>query len=112
LKECAELRSRIAELKDAESGFQEYFRYGFSLLINMGHYYKVANIENRQKMPGLIFPEKLVFDNNTFQTMKPSEVLNLLCNGVRVSAWIKKKSSGKTAQSCFVTSIGFKPITF
>jgi hypothetical protein len=54
----------------------------------------------------LIFPEKLVFDNNTFQTMKPSEVINLLCNGVRVSAWIKKKSSGKTAQSCFVTPPG------
>ena len=80
-RECTELRSQIAELKAAESGFQEYYRYGLSLLSNMGLYYRAANIENRQKMLGLIFPEKLVFDKNTFQTMQPSEVLNLLCNG-------------------------------
>lgn len=112
-KECAELRSRIAELKAAESGFQEYYRYGFSLLSNMGHYYKVANIENRQKMLGLIFPEKLVFDNNTFQTMKPSEVLDLLCNGGNgFSDYKKEKSSGNAAQSCVVIPSGFKPETF
>ena len=71
-RECAEMRSRIAELKATDSGFQEYYRYGISLLSNMGQYYRAANIENRQKMLGLIFPEKLVFDNNTFQTMQPS----------------------------------------
>jgi hypothetical protein len=79
---------------------------------NMGHYYRAANIENRQKMLGLIFAEKLVFDNNTFQTMQPGEVLNLLCNGGNSFSDCKKKSSGKAAQSCVVTSSGFKPETF
>ncbi len=112
-RECTELRSRIAELKGAESGFQEYYRYGLSLLSNMGSYYNAANIENRQKMLGLIFPEKLVFSNNTFQTMQPSEVLNLLCNGGKgFSKDKKEKSSGNAAQSCLVTPPGFKPGTF
>lgn len=111
-RECTELRSQIAELKAAESGFQEYYRYGLSLLSNMGHYYRTANIENRQKMLGLIFPEKLVFNNNTFQTMKPSEVLDLLCNGGNgFSDGKKEKSSGNAAQSCVVTLLGFKPKT-
>lgn len=111
-RECTELRSRIAELKSAESGFQEYCRYGFSLLSNMGHYYRAANIENRQKMLGLIFPEKLVYDNHTFQTMQPSEVLDLLCNGGKgFSDGKKEKSSKNAAQSCVVTLLGFKPKT-
>ncbi len=64
-------------------------------------------------MLGLIFPEKLVFSNNTFQTMQPNEVLTLLCNGGKgFSDGKKEKSSGNAAQSCVVTSIGFKPITF
>ncbi|MBS0646659.1 MAG: recombinase family protein [Verrucomicrobia bacterium] len=112
-RECAELRSKIAELKAAESGYQEYCRYGFSLLSNMGHYYRTANIENRQKMLGLIFPEKLVYDNHTFQTMQPSEVLDLLCNGGKgFSDGKKEKSSKNAAQSCVVTPSGFKPETF
>ncbi|MBI2730503.1 MAG: recombinase family protein [Sphingobacteriales bacterium] len=112
-RECTELRRQIAELKAAESGFQEYYRYGLSLLSNMDHYYRAANIENRQKMLGLIFPEKLVFDKNTFQTMKPSELLNLLCNsGKGFGGGKKEKSSGNAAQSCVVTPSGFKPETF
>ncbi|MET0299126.1 MAG: hypothetical protein ABW036_05170, partial [Flavitalea sp.] len=68
---------------------------------------------NRQKMLGLIFPEKLVYNNNSFQTMKPSEVLNLLCNGgTGFSGGEKEKSSGNAAQSCLVTALGFKPKTF
>lgn len=90
-RDCTELRSRIADLKATESGFQEYYHYGISLLSNMGQYYRAANIENRQKMLGLIFPEKLVFDNNTFQTMKPSEILDLLCSGGNGFSGSKRK---------------------
>jgi site-specific DNA recombinase len=112
-RENAEYRTRIAELKAAESGYQEYCRYGFSLLSNMGHYYGAANIENRQKMLGLIFPEKLVYNDNTFQTMQPSEILDLLCNGGNgFSDGKKEKSSKNAAQSCVVTALGFKPKTF
>ncbi len=90
-RECSELRNKIAALKSTETGFQEYYRYGFSLLSNLDKYYSGANLENKQKMLGLIFPEKLAFSNNTFQTMKPNEVLTLLCNGGKGSAVLKRK---------------------
>jgi len=60
-------------------------------------------------MLSLIFPEKLVFSNNTFQTMQPNEVLTMLCNvGIGFSDSKKEKSSGHTAQSCVVAALGFK----
>ncbi len=64
-------------------------------------------------MFGLIFPEKLVFSNNTCQTMEPNEVLTLLRNSVNsFSSSKNEKSSGNAAQSCVVTALGFKPKTF
>jgi hypothetical protein len=64
-------------------------------------------------MFGLIFPEKLVFSNNTFQTMQPNEILTLLCNGGKgFSDGKKEKSSIFAALFCVVTALGFKPKTF
>ena len=103
---------KIAELKKLESGFKEYCHYGISLLSNMGHYYTTATIENKQRMLGLIFPEKLVFSNNTFQTIQPNEILTLLCNGGNgFSPNEKGLSKNKLEKSCVVTRIGFKPMT-
>ena len=59
------------------------------------------------------FLKKLVFSNNTFQTMQPNDILTLLCSGGESFKVCKKeKSSDNTAQSCLVTSSGFKPETF
>jgi hypothetical protein len=55
----------------------------------------------------LIFPKKLVFENNTFQTTKPSEILNLLFNAGKAFSYNQKeKSSKNAAQSCIVTPTG------
>ena len=63
-------------------------------------------------MLNLIFLEKVVFDNTTFQTMQPNEILALLCNGGKdYSDSENEKSSKIAAQSCVVTALGFKPKT-
>ena len=60
----------------------------------------------------LIFPEKLVFSNYTFQTMQPNEILTLLCNGGKgFSPNEKGLSKNKLEKSCVVTALGFKPKT-
>ncbi len=59
---------QIDELKRAESGFEEYCRYGISLLSNLPYYYSNASLEGKQKMLGLIFPEKLVFESGKYRT--------------------------------------------
>ena len=111
-KTCANFRTRIAELKSTDSGFKEYTKYNVSLMSNLKQYYSTATLDNKQKMLGLMFPEKLVFTNKEFQTTKESELLTLLCNaGKGFSGCKKEKSSGNAAPSYVVTSIGFKPIT-
>ena len=66
-RECTQLRIRMDELKKTESGFNEYCRFGFSLLSDLQTYYSNATLEGKQKILGSIFPEKLVFDKNIIE---------------------------------------------
>ena len=83
-EECREIEKKISEHEKMESGYKHDCKFGISLLNNLNEYYLAASLDNKLKMIGLIFPEKLVFTNNSFQTTKPSEILTLLCNGSRV----------------------------
>ena len=112
-EENRKYEQQVSEYKKMESGFGEYAKYGISLLSNVDAYYNTATLDNKQKMLGLMFPEKLVFSNNTFQTIKPSELLTLLCNaGKGFSPNEKGLSKNKLEKSCVVTALGFKPKTF
>jgi hypothetical protein len=94
-RETADLKQRILELKQVESGFETYCKFSFSLLSKMDYYYSTATLENKQNMIGLIFPEKLIFAKNTFQTTEPNEVLTLLYNASKDSILSKKKRAAK-----------------
>ncbi len=112
-EENRKFEQQISDYRKMESGFNEYAKYGISLLSNVDQYYNTASLDNKQKMLGLMFPEKLVFSNNTFQTIKPSELLTLLCNaGKGFSPNEKRLSKNKLEKSCVVTALGFKPKTF
>lgn len=106
-KECTEIRVWIDDLKKAESGFEEYCRYGISLLSNLAFYYSDATLEGKQKMLGLIFPEKLVFEKGTYRTTQPNEILNLLSNN---NKGFEEKKKGQEANfsdlSLMVTPTG------
>ena len=58
----------------------EYCKYGVSLLSNLPQYYSNATLDGKQKMIGLIFPEKLIFDGGGYRTTQPNELLTLLCS--------------------------------
>ena len=78
VKETACLKIRIADLKETESGFMEYLRFGTTLLGNLPYYYSTATLENKQKIICSIFPEKLIFSENSYRTAKPNEIISLL----------------------------------
>ena len=90
-EECREIERKISEYEKMECGYKDYCRFVISLLNNLHEYYTAASLDNKLKMIGLIFPEKLVFTNNSFQTTKQSEILTQLCSGSR---GIKKKETG------------------
>lgn len=81
----------------------EYSSYSLSLLSNLKYYYSTSTLEGKQKMLGLIFPEKLVFSNNTYRTNEPNEVLEFLCNNNNGFEGSKKEKAAENSDlSCMV----------
>lgn len=110
--ESNDLTNRINTLKYTETGFQKYSRYSFSLLSDLKRYYKEAELDVKQKLVGLIFPKKLVFEDNTYRTNSSSDLLNLLTNtGAGFNGYKKEKASVSGSQSCQVSPPGLEPWT-
>ncbi len=111
-QENIRFESKISDLKNTESGFSEYCRFGLSLACNMDEYYKASEIEEKQLLLGLIFPEKLKYFKNKFQTINPNEIQVLLFNMDKGSRGDEKeKSSNFAAQSSVVIPLGLEPRT-
>jgi site-specific DNA recombinase len=64
-------------------------------LQNLRFYYKKASIENKQKLIGSIFPEKIMIENNECRTTRENEVIVALRGFAKVSEGDKKKKSSK-----------------
>ncbi|MHB8260832.1 MAG: hypothetical protein ACYDCN_04885 [Bacteroidia bacterium] len=96
-KETIDLKVRISDLKDTESGFMEYLTYGVTLLGNLPHYYSTATLEGKQKMLGSIFPEKLIFSENSYRTAKPNEVIELFSDVTKAFGDSEKKKAAKNS---------------
>ena len=73
-------QERKKEMEKMDTAFNQYMKWGFSLLMNLPEYYTNATLEIKQKMVGSIFPEKLVFLGNQYRTNRTNEVLSLLCS--------------------------------
>ena len=110
--ETAGLKMRVVGLKEAESGFMEYLRFGTTLLGNLQYYYSTATLEGKQKIVGSIFPEKLIFSENTYRTAKPNEIITLLCNVNKDFGESKKEKATKNdSLSRLVAKGGVEPPT-
>jgi site-specific DNA recombinase len=111
-KETIDLKTRISELKETESGFMEYLTFGVTLLGNLPHYYSTATLEGKQKMLGSIFPEKLIFSENSYRTAQPNELIELFSSVTKAFGDSKKKKaaifSGLSHQG---TVMGLEPTT-
>ena len=111
--EAVKLKDKLSEHKNTITGFQEYTSYGINLLSNLDKYYSTVNIDDKQKMIGLIFPERLLFSENDFQTNGENEILTLLCSNNKGFKGNKKGlPTNKSKKSYGVTPSGFKPETF
>ena len=50
----------------------------FNLLKHIDKFYNEARVDVKQKLVGLIFPEKLIFENDRFQTPIMNEIVSLI----------------------------------
>lgn len=94
-KKLWEINNQINEIENRNSSYMEYSKYGFSLFAGLGDYYNEAEIEVKRKLLGLIFPEKLVYENKKYRTSQPSELLTLLFNADKDFIHFKREKASK-----------------
>lgn len=101
------------QLELVEDNLGDYINTAAAVLTDLPKYFAGADLAIKQKLIGLMFPEKLIFEKNAYQTIKPLEVVSLICRTGGSSSGTKKKlASDSGSQSYGVTASGFKPETF
>lgn len=74
------------------ANFDRYISYSLGLLKDLSYYYAEAEPEVKNKLIGVVFPEKLTFLNNWYNTTKTNEAYSITCN---VSKDLKENSPTK-----------------
>ena len=59
--------------------YRKYLDFSNILLKNLDKGYEQADLANKQKIISVIFPEKLVFENNGFRTKQVRKILERIC---------------------------------
>ncbi len=77
-EEKRKLEERERILSASESNFIRYARYGLSLLSDLPRYFREGEVAVQQKLIGLIFPSKLIFDGGSYRTPTVNEAVALL----------------------------------
>ncbi len=67
-------------LMDAD--YKKYLDYDFVMLKSLHKGYEKADTEEKQQIISVIFPEKLVFENNAFRTKKINGVIETICRKI------------------------------
>ena len=105
-----QVRNLIEEARTAiRTNLQPKLDYSISLIDNVERYFEDAPIEVKQRLLGLIFPEKVVFDGKSFRTTKTNAVLELIDNETKQLRAIKKDNPNEL--SVLVAGEGFEPTT-
>ena len=104
------LESKKQELLSIDTNFNDKLNYGMSLLKNLPKYFTDADIDTKQELIGLIFPEKLQFDGKKYQTTKINDVFALM---IQENKQLQKRHIAQNdGMSCRVTPTGLKPVTY
>ncbi len=107
--EKSDLVMKHATLVKMPNEFTKYMRFGLTLLNNLSTFYKNAEISIKKKIVGSIFPEKLRFVDNSYQTTKMNSVFALVIATTKAS--IKKQSSKIAGLSTNALPSGLEPET-
>lgn len=82
-------------------------------IINISERYKNASTIDKRGIVGLIYPEKLTFDGEYFQTTKINNFFNnITLINKELGNKKNRQRSEKSSNVGLVTSTGFKPVTF
>ena len=106
----SELEPELEKLKRQKTSgsnlgdeYQRYLKQGFCLLKGIDKRYQEADVEKRQQIIGVIFPEKLVYDGGTYRTNTPHPLFQAISATEADSGGNKKREGQHFADlSCQV----------
>lgn len=108
----AELEGRAMDLERTDSNFMRYVRYGFSLATDLAGRFNAASLEVKQKMVGLIFPDKVVYSEGTYRTTRLNEAIALLAGKRSESVGVKTEQAVISDGPSYVAPrVGLEPTT-
>ncbi len=97
-------------LKGGDENYDKKIDFCVELLKDIDNIYKNATTENKQRIIGSIFPQRLVFENNNYRTPKLNKFVWLVCSN---NTPLKGKKKGKhifyDVLSKGVASAGIEP---
>jgi len=73
----------VANITQVDADYREYVDFGFHVLANLDKYYEESDVLAKQQIVGLIYPEKLIFENNQCRTNKQREVIEYITRTVK-----------------------------
>ncbi len=95
-----------------DADYKKYLDYSFVMLKNLHKGFEMADTKAKQQMVGVIFPEKLVFEDNAFRTKRVNGVIEMICRKIGDSGTKKKGLALKFQnQSHKVIPMGLEPMT-
>ena len=113
--EIEDLNFKLNSLKNSgqTNDIEKKIKQALNAITNISERYKNASTIDKRAIVGLMYPEKLIFDGEYFQTTK----INSLANNITLinkELWNKKnrQRSELSSNVGLVTSTGFKPVTF
>jgi site-specific DNA recombinase len=92
------------ELSNTDTAFLQYLCFGMNVLSNLRNVFDSSSLEGKQKLVGLIFPEKLIYDNGNYRTKSESAVYQLLLNADKVFGENKKGQDTKNRELSFMVA--------
>lgn len=103
----------ISNIARLENGIYSNTVENSYTIVNISERYNKASTIDKRAIVGLIYPEKLTFDGEYFQTTKINSLAgNIALINKELGNKKNRQRSEKTSNVGLVTSTGFKPVTF
>jgi len=77
-KKSTQLESRLISTQRQDTNIEGLLKKAFETLAQLGQLWQEATAERKRQIVGALFPEKLVFDGNRFQTARLNEGARLI----------------------------------
>lgn len=111
-KQIRDLKFEQEQILSIDTNFNSKLDFGLNLLSNLDKFFDLMDVETKYYLIGLIFPEKLQFQKNQYQTTKINEFVNtILSDNAGYRAKIKRLTSISESQSHIVIPLGLEPRT-